>query len=71
MISLKSILADADPAFNEVALPQTTRLVPKLGLNKPIHEQEPPLSEKLQNEISTILKYKSREQSCLPREEML
>lgn len=70
-ISLKSILADADPAFIEVALPQTTRLVPKLGLNKPIHEQEPPLSEKLQNEISTILKYKSREQSSLPREEML
>lgn len=34
-------LADDQPLFLEIALPQTTHVFPKLGLNKPIHEQEP------------------------------
>ena len=51
---LKSILEDDVPAFIEVVLPQTTKIVPKLGLNKPLHEQEPPLSQELKNEISAI-----------------
>lgn len=40
---LKSWMADDEPLFLEISLPQTTHVFPKLGLNKPIHEQEPPV----------------------------
>lgn len=54
-LPLGALLSDGNPIFIEVMLPQTTRLIPKLGLNKPIHDQEPPLPKGLQNEIDAIL----------------
>lgn len=50
------ILKDNQPAFIELALPEATHVFPKLGLNKPIHEQEPPLPEKTVDEVISILK---------------
>jgi len=43
------------PAFVEIPLPQTTHVFPKLGLSRPIHEQEPPLPEEITNRIHALL----------------
>lgn len=51
---LSSVFADDNPAFIEFQLPQTTHVFPKLGLNKPIHQQEPPLAESLVEELVQI-----------------
>lgn len=52
--ALSSVFADNAPAFVEIPLPQTTHVFPKLGLNKPIHEQEPPLAQSLLDELTRI-----------------
>jgi acetolactate synthase-1/2/3 large subunit len=51
---LASILRDDLPAFLELELPQTTHVFPKLGMNSPLHEQEPPLSEEQAHEMKRI-----------------
>lgn len=43
------------PGFVELKLPQTTHVYPKLGLNKPIHQQEPPLPETVMRELYELL----------------
>lgn len=53
---LSDILEDDQPSFIELTLPETTHVFPKLGLNKPIHEQEPALPEKVVEEIINILR---------------
>ncbi|MCF2617859.1 thiamine pyrophosphate-binding protein [Oscillibacter valericigenes] len=52
--TLSSVFADDNPVFIELCLPQTTHVFPKLGLNKPIHQQEPPLAEDLMEELVQI-----------------
>jgi acetolactate synthase-1/2/3 large subunit len=52
---IRGILADPYPAFVTVHLPQTTHVFPKLGLNQPIHVQEPPLPETIKNELEQLL----------------
>lgn len=51
---MAEILADGEPALIEVSLPQSTHVFPKLGVNKPIYEQEPPLPEETMREIQKI-----------------
>jgi len=53
-LDMSAILSDDEPAFIEVTLPNDTHVFPKLGVNKPIHMQEPPLSEELMAEIERI-----------------
>lgn len=52
---LSQWLADDEPLFLEIALPQSTHVFPKLGLNKPIHEQEPPVDPAIFSELETEL----------------
>lgn len=49
---LSNLLASACPAIIEIALPEHTYVFPKLAINKPIYDQEPPLSQDL---IQTIM----------------
>lgn len=51
---LADVFADMEPAFIECSLPQSTYVFPKLGLNKPIHEQEPALPKGLLQELDRI-----------------
>lgn len=51
---LPAVFSDQEPAFIEVLLPRNTHVVPKLGMNRPIHLQEPPLSEELLEELERI-----------------
>lgn len=44
-----------DPGFVEITLPETTHVFPKLGLNKPIHEQEPPLSRAVMDRLYEMI----------------
>lgn len=53
---LSDILEDNQPAFIELALPETTHIFPKAGLNKPIHEQEPHLPKEVVDEVLNILR---------------
>lgn len=53
-VDMAEILSDRMPAFIEVTLPESTYVFPKLGVNKPIHMQEPPLNEKLVAEVEKI-----------------
>lgn len=53
-LDIAAILSDNEPAFIEVVLPDTTRVFPKLGMNKPIHMQEPPMDKDLVAEIERI-----------------
>lgn len=55
MEQLREILADPFPAFVSVHLPQTTHVFPKLGMNQPIHAQEPLLSEEIKREVDLLL----------------
>lgn len=55
------VLMDSEPVFIEISLPQTTHVFPKLGLNKPIHEQEPPLTRQLLKELEMICNYTTGE----------
>lgn len=48
---LEEALTTESPVFIEIPLPQNTRVFPKLGLNKPIHEQEPPLPPEVEKKI--------------------
>lgn len=52
---LKILLEDDQPLFLEVALPDDTYVFPKLGINKPIHMQEPELPATLTQEIDHLL----------------
>lgn len=49
-----SVFEDNEAAFIELKLPQNTHVFPKLGLNRPIHEQEPPLARELVDELIKI-----------------
>ena len=49
-----SVFTDSSPAFIEYMLPQCTHVFPKLGLNKPIHEQEPPLPQELTDALVSL-----------------
>lgn len=51
---LVEALRDDAPLFIEVRLPQTTHVFPKLGMNKPIHDQEPPLERKVFDELERL-----------------
>ena len=51
---LASVFSDKEPAFLEVPLPSNTHVTPKLGMNRPIHLQEPPLSEELLEKLEKI-----------------
>lgn len=48
---LEEALTTEYPVFIEIPLPQNTHVFPKLGLNKPIHEQEPPLPPEVQKRV--------------------
>lgn len=52
--TLQSVLSDSVPAFIEIGLPQSTYVFPKLGLNKPIHEQEPAIPSEIMEEVEAI-----------------
>lgn len=52
---LRAALQQPGPAFLEVVLPDTTHVFPKLGLNKPIDQQEPPLPAEISERVSKIL----------------
>lgn len=52
---LLSVFEDDGPAFIELRLPESTHVYPKLGLNTPIHRQEPPLPDALLKELAQIL----------------
>ena len=52
---LKLLLEGDGPALIEISLPESTYAYPKLGMNRPIHEQEPLLPEGLKAEIERIL----------------
>ncbi|NBK79417.1 thiamine pyrophosphate-binding protein [bacterium D16-76] len=51
---LPPILLDMDPAFIEIPLPQNTYIFPKLGLNKPIHEQEPTVRPEISRKVKAV-----------------
>ena len=53
-LNVSEIISDDKPAFIEVDLPENTYVFPKLGVNKPIHIQEPLLNGDLAKEIDTI-----------------
>lgn len=53
--ALLSVFEDDGPAFIELRLPESTHVYPKLGLNTPIHRQEPPLPDALLKELTQIL----------------
>ena len=53
-IDIEQLVSDNDPALIEVHLPQNTRTFPKLGINRPIHEQEPLLDEMVKTELEGI-----------------
>lgn len=55
---VENLMQDQRPCLIEIILPQCTHVFPKLGMNRPIDEQEPRLSESLHNEIKRILNYK-------------
>ena len=59
---LKIWMEDEKPLFLEISLPQQTHVFPKLGINKPIHEQEPPVEpeifRELENRLEEILRHK-------------
>lgn len=48
------LLLDNAPALIEFVLPRATHVYPKLGLNKPIHEQEPPIAVELLEELAEL-----------------
>lgn len=52
---IREILTDPFPAFISVPLPQTTHVFPKLGMNQPIHIQEPPLSKEIKSKVELLL----------------
>lgn len=56
-MDISAILSDNEPVLIEVVLPSDTKVFPKLGINKPIHMQEPPLDEKQVEEIEEIFSY--------------
>lgn len=51
---LAEALSDMEPAFIEINLPEDTHIYPKLGLNKPIHMQEPMLPAELLEKLEFI-----------------
>lgn len=51
---LAEALSDMEPAFIEINLPEDTHIYPKLGLNKPIHMQEPMLPAELLEKLESI-----------------
>ncbi len=53
---LRAMLADDRPLFVEMPLPQTTHVFPKLGMNKPIHEQEPPVPAEIFERLDEMLR---------------
>ncbi|WP_312103031.1 thiamine pyrophosphate-binding protein [Pygmaiobacter massiliensis] len=53
-IQLTRYLQDDSPLFVEVQLPQNTYVFPKLGMNKPIHDQEPALERQLFHELEQL-----------------
>ena len=53
---LRVMLADNAPLFVEIPLPQTTHVFPKLGMNKPIHEQEPPVPPEIFVHLDQLLR---------------
>ena len=53
---IKKYLVDNKPVVIEVCLSQPTHVFPKLRVNKPIDDQEPPLSDELREQIINILK---------------
>lgn len=51
---LAEVLSDMEPAFIEAILPESTHVYPKLGLNKPIHVQEPMLPGGLLKQLEDL-----------------
>lgn len=52
---VKEALSDWMPAMIVVDLPQATHVIPKLGLNQPIHIQEPALPKEIISQLDKIL----------------
>ncbi len=52
--TLRALLGDQEPAFIEMPLPQSTYILPKLGLHKPIHQQEPALPPDIAGRVEEI-----------------
>ena len=53
---IQEFLCVPGPALIEIPLPQSTYIYPKLGINKPIHMQEPPLDDEVLSAIENVLK---------------
>lgn len=53
---IQEFLCAPGPALIEVPLPQSTYIYPKLGMNKPIHMQEPPLDDEVLSAVENVLK---------------
>ncbi|MBE6086539.1 MAG: thiamine pyrophosphate-binding protein [Clostridium beijerinckii] len=49
-----NVLTDENPCFIEIALTDTTYLYPKLAVNKPIYDQDPPLDREHLNRLIKI-----------------
>lgn len=55
---VEKLMKDQKPCIIEICLPQCTHVFPKLGMNRPIDEQEPRLPEFLHDKIKSILDIK-------------
>lgn len=53
---IRPYFEDNQPTLIEVMLPQVTHVFPKLGMNKPIDDQEPPLSNELSLRVADLFK---------------
>lgn len=51
---MRAILTDDEPALIEISLPRITRVFPKIGVNKSIDEQEPPLPKEIMDAVEKI-----------------
>lgn len=50
----ENLFSEACPELIEVFLPETTYVFPKLAINKPIQDQEPPIDRKLYKELDQL-----------------
>lgn len=54
ILKCEELLVDDKPCFIEISLIDTTYVYPKLAMDKPIHDQDPPLDRKLFNKLLEI-----------------
>lgn len=56
---IHQLITDIFPCIIEISLPFNTYIFPKLAVNKPIYQQEPPLDNNIINELLNIIKSNS------------